>query len=232
MGTVYKAESRDGGRTWSKSSSLGVEAPESCPELCKVPKTGNLLLIWNGSKYDPKWASHFGKRTPLSAFATKGRGIGGVRAIKTNSKTGPVAAARVVLGYEELMMISAGGMVVVALENRLHVRSLKRENRELKAENQSRYSFIGDSAPMRELYGEPLRHTAGYAAVMRNAVNLDNYEAQTELFPIMFRPDRNPAAFVGAMEENPPRVRLDSPLIESVLLWDPQRAAPLPRPRC
>ncbi|HLZ27043.1 MAG TPA: DNA gyrase subunit A [Chloroflexota bacterium] len=54
----------------------------------------------------------YGKRTPLSAYAVKGRGIGGVRAIKTSSKTGPVAAARVVKGYEELMMISAGGMVV------------------------------------------------------------------------------------------------------------------------
>ncbi|MGI9145377.1 MAG: DNA gyrase subunit A [Chloroflexota bacterium] len=54
----------------------------------------------------------YGKRTPLSAYAVKGRGIGGVRAIKTTSKTGPVAAARVVQGYEELMMISAGGMVV------------------------------------------------------------------------------------------------------------------------
>jgi DNA gyrase subunit A len=54
----------------------------------------------------------YGKRTPLSAYPTKGRGIGGVRAIRTTSKTGPVAAARVVHGYEELMMISAGGIVI------------------------------------------------------------------------------------------------------------------------
>jgi DNA gyrase subunit A len=54
----------------------------------------------------------YGKRTPLSAFMAKGRGIGGVRAIKTSSKTGSVAAARVVHGFEELMMMSAGGMVV------------------------------------------------------------------------------------------------------------------------
>jgi DNA gyrase subunit A len=54
----------------------------------------------------------YGKRTPLSAYAAKGRGIGGVRAIKTSSKTGPVAAARVVQGHEELMMISAGGIVI------------------------------------------------------------------------------------------------------------------------
>jgi DNA gyrase subunit A len=54
----------------------------------------------------------YGKRTPLAAYPVKGRGIGGVRAIRTTPKTGPVAAARVVQGYEELMMISAGGIVI------------------------------------------------------------------------------------------------------------------------
>jgi DNA gyrase subunit A len=67
-----------------------------------IPDAQLLVVTRNG----------YGKRTPLSAYAVKGRGIGGVRAIKTSSKTGPVAAARVVQGYEELMMISAGGMVV------------------------------------------------------------------------------------------------------------------------
>src|SRR5260370_14512323 len=48
----------------------------------------------------------------MSAYPVKGRGIGGVRAIKTSATTGPVAAARVVQGYEELMMISAQGIVI------------------------------------------------------------------------------------------------------------------------
>ena len=67
-----------------------------------IPEAQLLVVTGNG----------FGKRTPLSAFATKGRGIGGVRAIKTSDKTGPVTAARVVHGYEELMMISANGIVI------------------------------------------------------------------------------------------------------------------------
>ncbi len=54
----------------------------------------------------------YGKRTPLSAFPTKGRGIGGVRALRATPKTGPVAAARVVQGSEELMMISSNGIVI------------------------------------------------------------------------------------------------------------------------
>ena len=67
-----------------------------------VPDAQLLVVTRNG----------YGKRTPLSAYPVKGRGIGGVRAINTTSKTGPVAAARVVHGYEELMMISAGGIVI------------------------------------------------------------------------------------------------------------------------
>ncbi|HEV7664404.1 MAG TPA: DNA gyrase subunit A [Chloroflexota bacterium] len=72
------------------------------------PEAQLLIVTQNG----------YGKRTPLSAYPTKGRGIGGVRAIRTTAKTGPVAAARVVEGYEELMMISAGGIVVrVAIDS-------------------------------------------------------------------------------------------------------------------
>jgi DNA gyrase subunit A len=67
-----------------------------------IPDAQLLVVTQNG----------YGKRTPLSAYTAKGRGIGGVRAIKTTSKTGPVAAARVVQGHEELMMISADGIVL------------------------------------------------------------------------------------------------------------------------
>jgi DNA gyrase subunit A len=67
-----------------------------------IPDAQLLVVTQNG----------YGKRTPLSAYPAKGRGIGGVRAIRTTSKTGPVAAARVVQGHEELMMISAGGIVI------------------------------------------------------------------------------------------------------------------------
>jgi DNA gyrase subunit A len=67
-----------------------------------IPDAQLLVVTQNG----------YGKRTPLSSYPVKGRGIGGVRAIRTTDRTGPVAAARVVQGYEELMMISAGGIVI------------------------------------------------------------------------------------------------------------------------
>jgi len=46
--------------------SSGTESPESCPELIRIPGRNDLLLVYNAAKYDPTWASHFGKRTPLS----------------------------------------------------------------------------------------------------------------------------------------------------------------------
>lgn len=74
LGAIYKSESGDGGKTWSKGETLGVESPQSCPELLKHPVTGDLILIWNAAKYDPKWFSHEGKRTPLSAAISKDDG--------------------------------------------------------------------------------------------------------------------------------------------------------------
>ncbi len=74
LGAIYKSESADGGKTWSKGDTLGVESPQSCPDLLKYPATGDLVLIWNAAKYDPKWFSHEGKRTPLSAAISKDGG--------------------------------------------------------------------------------------------------------------------------------------------------------------
>ncbi len=54
----------------------------------------------------------FGKRTALAEFPVQGRGGAGVRALKVTEKTGPVAAARVVKPTEELMVVSAGGLVI------------------------------------------------------------------------------------------------------------------------
>jgi sialidase-1 len=74
MGTVYQAESKDGGKSWSQGVPSPVQAPESCPDLIQVPRTGDLLLINTGVKFDPKWASHYGQRTPLSVRFSKDDG--------------------------------------------------------------------------------------------------------------------------------------------------------------
>jgi sialidase-1 len=66
LGAVFKSYSTDRGETWSKPQTTGMRAPESCPELIRVPGSGKLMLVWNNSEYDPDFRSHYGKRSPLS----------------------------------------------------------------------------------------------------------------------------------------------------------------------
>jgi len=73
LGAVFKSYSEDGGRTWSKAQTTGLRAPESCPGLRRIPQTGDLVLIWNHSLFDPKF-DHCGVRSPLSVAITKDGG--------------------------------------------------------------------------------------------------------------------------------------------------------------
>ncbi len=66
------------------------------------PKAQLLVVTANG----------YGKRTPLKDYPRHGRGTGGVRTLTLTDKTGPVAAAWVIHGHEELMVISAGGTIL------------------------------------------------------------------------------------------------------------------------
>ena len=66
LGSVFSCRSRDGGLTWSAPQATALRAPESCPELARHPRSGDLWLLWNDSEYDPAFGSHFGKRSPLS----------------------------------------------------------------------------------------------------------------------------------------------------------------------
>src|SRR5207244_8403338 len=57
-------------------------------------------------------AGGFAKRTPLNQFPVHGRGGSGVIAMKLVDKHGPVVAAKVVEGHEEVMVISAKGIIL------------------------------------------------------------------------------------------------------------------------
>lgn len=74
LGGLFMSESIDDGVTWSRPQTTALRCPESCPELTRIPKTGDLLMIWNNSEYDPAFASHFGKRSPLTAAVSKDEG--------------------------------------------------------------------------------------------------------------------------------------------------------------
>ena len=66
LGSVFKSESIDDGRTWSKPQTTGLRAPESCPCVATIPGSDVQIVVWNHSEYDMTWASHYGKRTPLT----------------------------------------------------------------------------------------------------------------------------------------------------------------------
>jgi len=66
LGAVFKAYSYDRGETWTKPQTTGLRAPESCPEIVRVPGKDKLMIVWNNAEYDPGFRSHYGKRTPLS----------------------------------------------------------------------------------------------------------------------------------------------------------------------
>jgi sialidase-1 len=73
LGKLQLSESTDDGAHWSEPRPTDLNAPESCPELVRIPSTGDLLMIWNNS-FDPDFRSHFGKRSPLSAAISKDHG--------------------------------------------------------------------------------------------------------------------------------------------------------------
>lgn len=87
LGTLHMAESADEGAHWSEPKSTALKSPESCPELVRIPKTGDLLMIWNDS-FDPGFRSHYGKRSPLTAAISKdnGRTWQNLRNIETDPK--------------------------------------------------------------------------------------------------------------------------------------------------
>jgi len=64
---------------------------------------GHLLVISSNG---------FGKRTPFKSYPLQHRGGSGVRTFKVVDKTGRVVAARVVYPSDELMLISAKGIVI------------------------------------------------------------------------------------------------------------------------
>jgi len=74
LGALFLSESGDDGLTWSKPQTTGLRTPESCPELTRIPDTGDLLMIWNNSEYDPSFRSHYGKRSPLTAAVSRDEG--------------------------------------------------------------------------------------------------------------------------------------------------------------
>jgi DNA gyrase subunit A len=66
----------------------------------------------------------FGKRTPLSQYRLQSRGGSGVKNARLSAKTGSVVAVRAVRDEDEVLVITARGIV-----SRLHVKEISRQGR-------------------------------------------------------------------------------------------------------
>jgi sialidase-1 len=72
LGHIAISHSDDGGDTWSRAASWGVQAPEAPSTLRRIPSTGDLLLIYNDTFV--RGAGHGGQRTPLTAAVSSDDG--------------------------------------------------------------------------------------------------------------------------------------------------------------
>ena len=72
LGRVYKSYSSDGGNHWTEPEPTELAAPASPPLMKRIPKTGDLLIIWNNN-YEPSH-HHQGSRNPLTAAISKDEG--------------------------------------------------------------------------------------------------------------------------------------------------------------
>jgi len=97
--SVVPARSRGAGGVRSMRLAEG----DRVASMDVVIPDGFLFLVTSGGH---------GKRTPLSQFPRHNRGVSGVIAQKLTEHSGLIASARVVRGTEEVMVISASGIVL------------------------------------------------------------------------------------------------------------------------
>ncbi len=68
MGCIYRSFSRDKGATWSEPIPTDLKSPESPATIKRIPKSKNLLLVWNNNGTGTR------QRSPLTAAISKDNG--------------------------------------------------------------------------------------------------------------------------------------------------------------
>ena len=72
-GVQYQSFSNDGGVNWSPARRSNIPSPLSPAAIDRIPKTGDLLLVWNNN--DESVPASKGKRTPQTVAISKDEGI-------------------------------------------------------------------------------------------------------------------------------------------------------------
>jgi hypothetical protein len=73
LGYIYQSRSFDGGLSWSQPEPTSLVAPVSPSTLKRIPKTGDLLAIWNNRHRHPE-SEPFSRRTPLTCAVSRDEG--------------------------------------------------------------------------------------------------------------------------------------------------------------
>ncbi|GEA14469.1 DNA gyrase subunit A [Moorella sp. E308F] len=108
-------EVRPMGRTAHGVKGITLEDGDEVVGLVRVKEGAELVVVS---------ANGFGKRTPLEEYRTQSRGGKGIITMNVTRRTGPVAAVAVVTQDDELMLISADGILI-----RLGVEDISRQGR-------------------------------------------------------------------------------------------------------
>ena len=108
---------RPTGRSAGGISGIHLDDNDKVASMEVIEEKGDLMLVTTLG---------YGKRTPLSEYPSKGRATRGVQSITkgSESRLGPIAAARVVQEGDDVTLISSGGMVL-----RMKVKDVKQSGR-------------------------------------------------------------------------------------------------------
>src|SRR6266851_1825486 len=108
------AELRSASRTSGGVRGIRLGKGDRVVSLNLAPQDSELLVVTEHG---------LGKRTPVEDYPLHSRGGGGVITASVTEKNGPIAAARVITEKDsDLMIITAGGMVIRTDVNKLHIR--------------------------------------------------------------------------------------------------------------
>ena len=108
------AELRSASRTSGGVRGIRLAKGDRVVSLNLAPQDSELLVVTEHG---------YGKRTPIEDYPLHSRGGGGVITASITGKNGPIAAARVITEKDsDLMIITAGGMVIRTDVNKLHIR--------------------------------------------------------------------------------------------------------------
>lgn len=108
-------EVRPMGRATRGVRGIALEGEDEVVGMVKVKPFADLVLVSERG---------FGKRTPLEEYRGQGRAGKGLLALKVSEKTGPLVALAVVREEDELMLITAEGLLI-----RLSVEDIPRQGR-------------------------------------------------------------------------------------------------------